>query len=420
MGVILYNIFLVFLKTGIHIASLFDRKAKKWVAGRKNIFEKLEAATGNNDKVIWMHCASLGEFEQGRPLIERLSTHYPTHKILLTFFSPSGYEVQKDYKGADWVFYLPVDGPLNAKRFLEIVKPSLVIFVKYEFWFYYLKKIKYRNIPLLLVSALFRKDMSFFKWYGGLQRKMLSRFDHLFVQNEPSKKMIGKIGLTDICSVSGDTRFDRVIEIAEKFQPIPAIEQFIGHNQALIAGSTWKEDEEMLQKVFSSGNDSSLKLIIAPHEINEDHIHELRMLFTGAVLFSELASGNQQAETGNTLIIDNIGMLSRLYHYGHIAFVGGAFRKSGVHNVLEAAVHGKPVLYGPEYKKYSEAIELVRSGGGICVNDADECIKTIQALLSDESYYKLCADSSFRYVWKNKGATERIIQFIQEKRLLTI
>ncbi|HEY6504231.1 MAG TPA: glycosyltransferase N-terminal domain-containing protein, partial [Chitinophagaceae bacterium] len=398
MGVFLYNIFLALLKAGIHLASLFDGKAKKWVAGRKNIFDRLEKSIPENDPVIWMHCASLGEFEQGRPVLEKLRSQFPNYKFLLTFFSPSGYEVQKNYKGADWVFYLPVDGPRNAKRFLEIVKPSLVIFVKYEFWYYYLKKIKYRNIPLLLVSALFRKDMSFFKWYGSLQRKMLSRFDHLFVQNESSKKLMDEIGLAGICTVSGDTRFDRVIEIAEKFQPIPVIEEFIGTSKTIIAGSTWKEDEEVLQKTFSVLNDPSLKLIIAPHEINEAHLNELKKLFAESILFSQLATGNRKPVTSNVLIIDNIGMLSRLYRYGYITFVGGAFRKSGVHNVLEAAVYGRPVLYGPEYKKYSEAVELISSGGGTCVHNADECTRVIRSFLQNEKEYKSCSERSLHYV----------------------
>jgi 3-deoxy-D-manno-octulosonic-acid transferase len=422
LGVFLYNIFLALLKTGIRVASPFNGKAKKWLNGRKNIFENLEKAIPENEKIIWIHCASLGEFEQGRPIIERLKTQYRAYKILLTFFSPSGYEVQKNYKDADWVFYLPVDGPRNAKRFLEIVKPSLVIFVKYEFWYYYLKKIKYRNIPLLLVSALFRKDMSFFKWYGSLQRKMLSRFDHLFVQDEGSKKLMDEIGLADICSISGDTRFDRVIEIAENFTTIPAIEQFVGNNKAIIAGSTWKEDEEILQKAFASINDPSVKVIIAPHEINESHLNDIKKLFPGSILFSELTNGqrptnNEQRST--ILIIDNIGMLSRLYKYGYITFIGGAFKTNGVHNVLEAAVYGRPVLYGPFYKKYKEAVDLIKSEGAVCVNNADECAMTIRTLLQNKEQHEWRSKRSLDYVWRNKGAAQKIIQFIQEKRLLT-
>jgi len=438
LSVFFYNIFLAFLKAGIHIASVFNSKAKKWVAGRKNIFNELEKAIAGNENIIWVHCASLGEFEQGRPIMERLKeqgtpnakpeTRNPKpetrNKILLTFFSPSGYEVQKNYKGADWVFYLPVDGPRNAKRFLEIVKPVLVIFVKYEFWYYYLKKIKYREIPLLLVSALFRKDMSFFKWYGGLQRKMLSRFDHLFVQNEESKKLIDDIGLAGICSVSGDTRFDRVVEIAEKFEPIPSIEKFIGDSKVIVAGSTWKEDEEVLQKAFTAIHNESVKMIIAPHEITEAHLAELKKLFPNSTTFSQLQTPNSGLPTpdsrlSSVLIIDNIGMLSRLYKYAHITYVGGGLKPMGVHNVLEAAVYSKPVIIGPYYKKYIEAVGLVNAGGAIVFETESELSATFNRLLQDANSYAVASEASKNYVWKNKGATEKIIQFIQEKRLLT-
>lgn len=392
--------------------------------GRKNIFQHLEKEIAGNENIIWIHCASLGEFEQGRPIMERLKEletlnpkHETRNKILLTFFSPSGYEVQKNYKGADWIFYLPVDGPRNAKRFLEIVKPVLVIFVKYEFWYYYLKKIKYREIPLLLVSALFRKDMSFFKWYGGLQRKMLSRFDHLFVQNDESKKLIDDIGLAHICSVSGDTRFDRVVEIAEKFEPIPSIEKFIGNSKVIVAGSTWKEDEEILQNAFTAIHNESVKLIIAPHEINESHLAELKKLFPNSTTFSQLQTPNPQLAT--VVIIDNIGMLSRLYKYAHITYVGGGLRPMGVHNVLEAAVYGKPVIIGPYYKKYIEAVGLVKAGGAIVFENESELASTFNRLLHDANNYAVASEASKNYVWKNKGATEKIFQFIQEKRLLT-
>ncbi len=404
------------------MASLFNPKAKKWVTGRKGIFEKLQQAIPPGEKVIWMHCASLGEFEQGRPVIEKLKAQGTGHKILLTFFSPSGYEVQKNYKWADWVFYLPMDSPRNAKRFLEIVHPSLVVFVKYEFWYYYLKKIKYRNIPLLLISALFRKDMSFFQWYGKLQRKMLSRFDHLFVQNEESKRLVDKIGLSEICSVSGDTRFDRVAEIVSKAEPIHPIEKFIGNSKAIIAGSTWPEDEEVLQKAFSTINDSSAKLIIAPHEISEKHLSEIESLFPNSIRFSKLQTINNKSQT-NILIIDNIGMLSRLYKYAYITYVGGGLRTMGVHNVLEAAVYNKPVLFGASYHKYTEAIGLVKSGGGLPFNDEkrDGVIlnELIQALLTNEDEYNYRSKASGDFVQSNKGATQKIIQFIQEKRLLT-
>lgn len=368
-----------------------------------------------------MHCASLGEFEQGRPVIEKLRAQGTGHKILLTFFSPSGYEAQKNYKGADWIFYLPMDGSRNAKQFLEIVHPSLVIFVKYEFWYYYLKKIKYRNIPLLLISALFRKDMSFFKWYGKLQRKILSRFDHLFVQTAESKKLIDEIGLSSICSVSGDTRFDRVIEIASVAESIPVIEKFIGNSKVIVAGSTWPEDEEVLQNAFSAITDPSLKLIIAPHEINEKHLSSIKELFPNSILFSELHTSHLPLPS--CLIIDNIGMLSRLYKYAYITYIGGGLRTMGVHNVLEAAVFNKPVLFGPFYHKYTEAIGLVQSGGGLPFNDEKRngkmLTELIEALLINEEEYNYRSNAAVEFVQTNKGATEKIIQFIQENRLLT-
>jgi 3-deoxy-D-manno-octulosonic-acid transferase len=429
LALFFYNIFLVLFKAGIRITALFSAKAKSWVAGRRNIFEKLQNAIKGNDKVIWMHCASLGEFEQGRPLLEKLRSQYPGYKLLLTFFSPSGYEIRKDFDGADWVFYLPMDGVANAKRFLRLVSPSLVIFVKYEFWYYYLNEIKRRNIPLLLVSALFRADSGYFKWHNGLQRKMLFFFQHVFVQTEASKKMLASIGLTDNCSVSGDTRFDRVIEIAESAAPIPPIEKFTGEKKTMVAGSTWPVDEELLQKTMQSINDPSLRLIIAPHEITSDHITQLQKLFPDAVLYSQLlqrssvkqsstvdATGAEQ--TAKTLIIDNIGMLSRLYKYAHITYIGGGFGK-GIHNTLEAAVYGKPVLFGPVHHKFNEAMGLIGIGGAICINNAEDCIEVVQKLLKDEKQYVRSAESAREYVYANKGATEKVMRFIQENRLLT-
>lgn len=419
MAVFFYNIFLLLFRAGTQIAAIFNPKAKKWVSGRKNIFERLEKTIPRGEQIIWVHCASLGEFEQGRPVMDGFRKKYPAHRILLTFFSPSGYEVQKDYSGADWVFYLPLDGAANARRFLEIVQPALVIFVKYEFWYYYLKKIKYRNIPFLLVSALFRKDMSFFKWYGGLQRKMLSRFDHLFVQNKASKNLVDRIGLGNICSVSGDTRFDRVTEIAERFERIPPIERFIGNSRAIVAGSTWQEDEVVLQKTFAAINDPSLKLIIAPHEINEKHLKEIGELFPRAVLYSEISS-NLQA---TILIIDNIGMLARLYKYAYLAYVGGGLRTMGVHNVLEAAVYDKIVLFGPYYEKYSEAVELVMTGGALSFHDHKKdgimLAELVNALIADKGEYNYRSKAAGDYVRSKTGATRKILQFIQEKRLLT-
>ena len=425
MYLFFYTIFLWLLRAVLQVASLFNPKAKKWVNGRKGIFKKMDQAIPAGGQIIWMHCASLGEFEQGRPLLEKIRADMANRKlhyrVLLTFFSPSGYEAQKNYGGADWVFYLPVDGPRNAKRFLEIVQPSLVIFVKYEFWYYYLKKIKYRNIPLLLISALFTKDMPFFKWYGKLQRKILSRFDHLFVQNQESKKLLDEIGFSSICSVSGDTRFDRVIEIAATATKIPSIEKFIGNSRVIIAGSTWPEDEVVLQKAFTTISDHRLKLIIVPHEITNKTLKEIKKLFPNSLLFSALSS--QNATNTNVLIIDNIGMLSRLYSYASIAYIGGGLTNSGVHNVLEAAVYYKPVLFGSYFHQYNEAIGLVQAGGGLPFYDKKRdgimLGELLEALLINEEEYAWRSKAAGEFVQAKKGAVQKIVQFIQEKRLLT-
>lgn len=404
------------------VAAIFNPKAKKWVAGRKHIFNKLKLAIPEGEKIIWVHCASLGEFEQGRPVIEKIRSASKDEnnrcRVLLTFFSPSGYEVRKDYKGADWVFYLPLDGPRNARRFLEIVRPSLAIFVKYEFWYYYLKKTMYRDIPLLLISALFRKEMSFFRWYGSLQRKMLSRFDHLFVQNEASRKLLDEIGLGDITSVSGDTRFDRVMAIAEKFEPIPLIEQFTGTRKLIVAGSTWKEDEELLKEALPFFTSQNFKLIIAPHEISEKNISSLLDVFPGSIRYSGLVKDPGLA-AAPCLVIDNIGMLSKLYNYAFCCYVGGGFTRSGIHNVLEAAVYYKPVVFGPNYQKFREAFDLVAAGAAFSVSKKEELTDRLRALTDENELYSKACEKAGNYVKGNAGATQRILNFIQEKRLLT-
>ncbi len=404
-------------RSGIFIASWFNPKAKKWSQGRKGIIDRLQKAIPPNEKLIWMHCASLGEFEQGRPVIEELKNNFPNYRILLTFFSPSGYESKNNYSGVDWVFYLPLDGPETARRFLEITHPSLVIFVKYEFWYYYLKKISYRKIPLILISALFRQDMSFFKWYGGLQQKMLSRFDHLFVQNQSSLELLNSIGLREISSISGDTRFDRVQQIAYHSEAIPLIENFIQTEKCIVAGSTWPEDEDLLINSWQSLNHLPLKWIIAPHKISSKHINNLKQAFKGAILYSELASDTSR--NSKVLIIDNVGMLSRLYRYSWISYVGGGFIKMGVHNVLEPAAYSKPVIIGPFYKKYQEAVGLVNAGGAIVVENKEQLIQLIQNLIEDKQRYEITAKASGKFVKEQSGATGKIMDYIQEKRLLT-
>jgi 3-deoxy-D-manno-octulosonic-acid transferase len=407
------------------VYSLFNEKASKWVNGRKNIFEKLGAAISKDDKVVWMHCASLGEFEQGRPVLEKLKTDYPNYKFLVTFFSPSGYEVQKNYKEANWVFYLPIDGAANARRFLKIVHPSLVIFVKYEFWYYYLNKIKNQKIPLLLISAVFSREMSAFRWMRPLQLKMLSRFEHIFLQNEGSVKLLDQFNLVKNYSIAGDTRFDRVLEIAENFQPIDVIEKFCAGKKVIVAGSTWIEDEAVIRKIAATLINKDIKLIIAPHEINENHLSEIKKLFPDSILYSEFlkdssSSKGQSTESTTCLIIDNYGMLSKLYHYAYLCFVGGGFTSNGVHNVTEAAVFGKPVISGPYISKYLEAVDLVNKKGGFVVRNADELKKIIEDFIRNENdCYHQSSLASYNYIKVNAGALDKIVNYIQVNRLLT-
>jgi 3-deoxy-D-manno-octulosonic-acid transferase len=401
------------------IAFPFSAKARKWVLGRIGVLAQMKKAIAPTDKVIWMHCASLGEFEQGRPVLEKLKEQYPSHKILLTFFSPSGYEVQKNYSGADWVFYLPMDGPINAKRFLNIARPSLIVFVKYEFWYFYLKKAKYRNIPLLLIAALFLKEMSFFKWHGGISRKMLTRFDKLFVQDNASKELLLPLGLEDKIIVGGDTRFDRVIEIALDARPIEKLDQFIGGSLAIVAGSTWPSDITVLSQALEK---SDLKIIIAPHVIDETNLVQIEKQFPGAIRYSNLLNSDADAvgkkNQASVLIIDNYGMLSRLYRYGTLGYIGGGFTKSGIHNSLEAAVYGIPVLFGPNYNKYTEAIGLIKYGGAISIASASELKQKIDSLVADENLRKSVAKKSSEFVGMHKGSTNKILSYIQENRLL--
>jgi 3-deoxy-D-manno-octulosonic-acid transferase len=414
---LLYNLFLLLYSVGIRIAGIANPKARKWIAGRKHIFAAINSQLSTlNFHPIWMHCASLGEFEQGRPLLEEIKAASPEQKIVLTFFSPSGYEVMKDYKGADFVFYLPMDSPVNAKKFLDAVNPSLVLWVKYEYWFYYLTEIKKRNIPALLVSGIFRQNQPFFTWYGGIWRKMLQSFTHFFVQNDESKTLLANLGFQKNVSLNGDTRFDRVLEIADQFTAVPGIAEFCGNSPVIVAGSTWEEDEiELLHFVNVHKH---VKFIIAPHEIDKANLKDVKDEFPNSIFYSELENGQNLA--ANVLIIDNIGMLSRLYKYATVTYVGGGYGADGVHNVLEAAVYGKPVVFGPVYEKFDEAAGLVNAGGGIPVDGGPVKLETVlNGLLNDEEERNERGEAAKKFVHENAGASKKIIQFIQEKRLLT-
>lgn len=412
--IFLYNTFIFLYKTGILIAGIWNTKAKEWLAGRKNIWLELEEKVSKNDQIIWIHTSSAGEFEQAKPLMEDLKRIYPRYKILVSFFSPSGFNASRNYAASDYIFYLPTDTHNHAERFIEIINPYLVVFVKYDLWYHYLKTIKRKKIPLLLISSVFRKEQAFFKWYGGFYRKMLQSFDMIFVQDESSGHHLKSLGINEWIT-NGDTRFDRVSEIAENFFDIPFVAQFVGDARVLVAGSTWPEDEKLIKQGAPFNN--TFKLIIAPHEIHRDRISQIQTSFENNILYSELQE--RFIPDKNVLIIDNIGILSRLYSYASIAYVGGGFTRDGIHNILEAAVFGKPVLFGSNYKKYREASELINQGGAWSVAISYELKKLIDRLLVDEATYKAACKASLNYIHQNRGATQKIIKYIQEKRLLT-
>jgi len=413
--ILLYNIFIQLYSMVARVISLYNKKAQLWVSGRKNILQEIQKKLKDNqEKIVWVHCASLGEFEQGRPIIEKLKLQNSNYKILLTFFSPSGYEVQKNYAGADYIFYLPIDTSSNAKAFYDIVNPTLVVFVKYEFWFHYVTTAKQRNITLILVSGIFRESQPFFKCYGGLHKKMLQCFSHFFLQDEQSAVLLKSIGIKNNVTISGDSRFDRVIEITSSQKSFTTIEQFIGDSKVIVAGSTWTEDDEELDHYANTHKD--IKFIIAPHEIDEDRLGECLMLYKNAVLYSRIDKANTDC---NVVIIDNIGMLSQLYRYATICYVGGGFGGDGVHNVLEAAAYSKPVVFGPTYEKYIEAVGLIEDDGAFSVESALELEEILNDLLNDEYFYKTICSNAGNFVSSKAGATSKIIDYIYEKRLLT-
>jgi len=428
LTILLYNLFLWLYQASVHILSPWNGKAASWLTGRKGIFQTIREADIRGSQRVWMHCASLGEFEQGRPVIEALRHRYPDITVIITFFSPSGYEIRKNYPGADHIFYLPMDSASHAKKFVDLVKPTLVLWIKYDYWYYYLRELQKRKIPALLVSPLFRKDQPFFKWYGNIHRLMLDSFHAFFVQNESSRRLLESIGIDQAVFVNGDTRFDRVIAIAQSEDSMPVIEAFCKDHPVIVAGSTWEEDEEELDHYANTHPD--IRFIIAPHMVDESHIRDMENLFRHSVRYSGLEKQLQagmditlplpgQTQQPNVLIIDNIGMLARLYDYAWICYVGGGFGDDGVHNVLEAAVYGKPVVTGPVIEKYIEVLELAEVGGLIIIDNALEAEILFDRLLENQEEYAFHAQAARDFVYARRGATDKIIQYIQENRLLT-
>ena len=398
----------------ILIASRFNKKAKLWIKGRKEILTKISETVTPGSEIIWFHCSSLGEFEQGRPLMEKLRESMPGKKILLTFFSPSGYEVRKNYPGADYIFYLPVDTAKNASRFLDIVKPCMVFFVKYEFWYHYLTQLKKAGIKTYLVSAIFRPGQIFFRIYGKWFRQILGSFTHFFLQDEESTGLLKSIGLTNF-TVSGDTRFDRVFAIANKSADLPLIQPFCSDRMILVAGSTWPPDQEILVR-FINENKLPVKFIIVPHEIQEQGIRQLMdSIKLKTVRYTSISSsalaGTSAVSDAEVMIIDTIGILSSIYRYGKIAYIGGGFGK-GIHNILEAATFGLPVIFGPNYKKFREANDLIRLKGAFPIENYDSLVNILNALLTDQEFYKGASESAKNFVGSNLGATDSITKFV--------
>ena len=401
----IYNLAMYILELGVKLAALFSDKPAKMVKGYREVFDLLESNIDRNAQYIWFHAASLGEFEQGRPLIERIRKDYPQYKILQTFFSPSGYEVRKNYDGADIVCYLPIDTRSNAKKFIELVNPVMVFFVKYEFWQNYLSILYNKGIPVYSVSSIFRPGQVFFRWYGNSYRKVLKTFAHLFVQDERSKELLSGIGIHNT-TVVGDTRFDRVLDICAAAKQLPLVQKFKGDALTFVAGSSWGPDEDIFIQYFNAHPE--MKLIIAPHVVSKGHLTEIMSkLQRPCIRYTQATEENvQQADC---LIIDCYGLLSSIYRYGEISYIGGGFGV-GIHNVLEAAVYGIPVIFGPNNKKFREAQHLLEKKGGFEINSYGDFEQLMDRFLTDEAYLKQAGETAGSYVKDNSGAMKMIMK----------
>ena len=418
----IYNIVIYFVLLGIAIASLFNEKVRKMWRGEREAFKILKQKVDPNAKYIWFHAASLGEFEQGRPLMEQIRKDYPQYKILLTFYSPSGYEVRKNYEGADIICYMPVDTRLNAIRFLRLVRPVMAFFIKYEFWSNFLHILKHRNIPTYSVSSIFREDQVFFKWYGRSYAGVLKCFTRFFVQNEESKRLLEGIGITAV-DVVGDTRFDRVLQIKEAAKQLPICEAFrtgvassqsadVPHHdfKVFVAGSSWPPDENIFIPFFNEHKD--WRLLIAPHVIAEEHLKLILSLIKGKKVVRYTQTTPEEAAEADVLIIDCFGLLSSMYNYGDVAYIGGGFGV-GIHNTLEAAVWNMPVIFGPNNKKFQEAQGLLKSGGGFEINTDEDFSGLMSSLMNDEAFLKQAGDKAGTFVAHLAGATDKVLASVK-------
>ena len=410
----LYDLGISIYSLLIKILAPFNAKARLLANGRKDLFKHIEQTVEQGQKYIWFHFASLGEFEQGRSVMEQIKQRFPQEKIIVTFFSPSGYEIRKNTPLADYVFYLPADTAKNARKFLDIIDPKFAVFTKYEYWYHYFNELNKRKIRLLMISAIFREEQVFFKQYGGFFRSILKKVSYYFTQNTDSVNMLKWIGITN-AGLAGDTRFDRVVELPKQHQEISEAARFSLNHETIVAGSTWPADEELLKVLLEKNK--SLKAIIAPHEIHEEHIDSIKKLFPTSLLFSKFNSyTDQQLASSQVLVIDNIGMLSSLYNYGRMAYIGGGFG-AGIHNTLEAATYGMPVIFGPKYEKFQEAIDLLELGAGFSISSEKDLNEVYIALQNSEKLLK-ASSAAKNYVQQRSGATQIIMKYLQTERLL--
>ena len=412
----MYNLGIYLYLIGVAIVSLFNEKVRKMWHGERDAIRVLKEKVDPQAQYVWFHAASLGEFEQGRPLMEQLRREHPEYKILLTFFSPSGYEVRKNYVGADIICYLPLDTITNARRFLRAIRPVMAFFIKYEFWYNYLHILKHRNVPVYSVSSIFRPDQIFFKWYGKQYAHVLKCFTHFYVQNQTSKDLLATIGVTDV-SIVGDTRFDRVLQIKEAAKQLPVVETFCQQQKIFIAGSSWQPDEDIFIRYFNEHPE--WKMIIAPHVIGEDHLKQIESKLEGrkvvrysAIANSQLSTLNSQLQDVSVLIIDCFGLLSSIYRYADVCYVGGGFGVS-IHNTLEAAVWGKPVIFGPENKKFQEAQGLKECGGGFEIHDYEEFCALMNRFENEPDALKQASQAAGDFVKQRAGATRMILSDVQ-------
>lgn len=410
---IIYNLSISLYGIAVKLASNFNPKAKLFADGRKNWVKRMAEKIRENDRVIWMHCSSLGEFEQGRPLIEKIKSNYPNHKIAVSFFSPSGYEVRKNYSGADYIFYLPLDTPANAWKLIKALHPEILILVKYEYWYNLLNQLEKANIPVIVISAVIKENSLFLRSYAVWFREIIKRISHFFVQNEASEKLLNQIGVQNV-SISGDTRFDRVKEILNTVEKVGFVEKFKGNHKLLIAGSSWPDDEEILAAYINQALPEDWKVIFAPHNIDEKQIQNLIGSIKGkSIRFTQM--NENELESANVLIVDTVGILTKIYASATVSYVGGGFTKTGVHNTLEPAVYGVPLIFGPVYQNYFEAVDLINSTAAISYTDKNDFFLKMNELVQNEALRKQRGKIAYDYIQQKPDATGLIMNWVNQK-----